>query len=185
MQLSLKDRKGLKKCPNCNLKVLFTRQSCMCGHSFHKDETKTTIEGLEASAKQKQSNKQCMALVRISKAPQVSKRKNAKVVACKRSTKNLTITINEAISNFLAKVKIGPDFVCTVCNRSMYSTNVVSFDISKYKIETLVDNIFSFRYLSFNDKEWICLTCNRSLKKGKVPVMAKANGLQLQTIATS
>uniref|UniRef100_A0A1X7VYG0 DUF6570 domain-containing protein n=1 Tax=Amphimedon queenslandica TaxID=400682 RepID=A0A1X7VYG0_AMPQE len=79
---------------------------------------------------------------------------------------------------------MGPDFVCTVCHRMMYSPNVVSFDRKKYSKGTpeMLQNTFRHQYECPDGTEWICLTCNRSLKRSNAPVMAKANGLGLETI---
>ena len=141
-------------------------------------------ETLEASLQRKQSNKEHMSIARANEAPLVSKERKYKDASCKRSARNATATINDAISNFLTKIRLGPDFVCTVCHRMMYSTNVACFDRSKYCKGTpeILAQVFSSRYVSRDGKEWICLTCSRSLKKGNVPAMAKANGLGLETI---
>ena len=34
-------------------------------------------------------------------------------------------------------------------------------------------------YISPDGKEWVCRTCDRTLKRGNMPLQAKANGLQL------
>ena len=34
-------------------------------------------------------------------------------------------------------------------------------------------------YISFDGKQWVCRTCDRTLKRGNMPLQAKANGLQL------
>ena len=45
----------------------------------------------------------------------------------------------------------------------------------------MLNCIFStdLRYISNNGHEWVCKTCDRALKRGVMPVQAKANGLQL------
>ena len=40
--------------------------------------------------------------------------------------------------------------------------------------------ITKLRYVS--DNEWMCKTCDRALKRGVMPLQAKANGLQLSEI---
>uniref|UniRef100_A0A1X7VD62 DUF6570 domain-containing protein n=1 Tax=Amphimedon queenslandica TaxID=400682 RepID=A0A1X7VD62_AMPQE len=66
----------------------------------------------------------------------------------------------------------------------MYSTHVVSFD--RYKCSKgspkMLENIFKHQYECPDGTEWICLTCNHSLKRGNVPGMAKANGCGFETI---
>ena len=34
-------------------------------------------------------------------------------------------------------------------------------------------------YVSYDGNEWVCKTCDRALKRGVMPLQAKANGLQL------
>ena len=36
--------------------------------------------------------------------------------------------------------------------------------------------------MSFDSKQWICKTCDSALSRNKLPVQAKANGLQLDTV---
>ena len=45
----------------------------------------------------------------------------------------------------------------------------------------MLEKVFSFelRYISPDDKEWVCKTCDRTLVRGSMPVQAKANGLKL------
>ena len=40
------------------------------------------------------------------------------------------------------------------------------------------------RYVCDTGKEWVCKTCDRALKRGVMPLQAKANGLQLTDIPT-
>ena len=56
------------------------------------------------------------------------------------------------------------------CNRGKYTKD--SSDVLE---------VFSFelRYISPDDKEWVCKTCDRTLVRGSMPVQAKANGLKL------
>ena len=46
--------------------------------------------------------------------------------------RSLTINLQNASDAFLSKVRIGPDFVCTSCHRTMYKQNVVPCNKSKY-----------------------------------------------------
>ena len=38
------------------------------------------------------------------------------------------------------------------------------------------------KYISNDGNEWICKTCDRSLKRGSMPFQAKVNGLQLYQV---
>ena len=42
-----------------------------------------------------------------------------------------------------------------------------------------MQKIAKHSYVSFDGKEWVCKTCDRSLSRGILPVQAKANGMEL------
>ncbi len=92
------------------------------------------------------------------------------------------ITIQSAIDLFCNTVKSGPEFVCTVCHRLMYKISVVLLNIAKYS--EYADTVLSeqYRYVSIDGKTWICKTCHSNLSRKKMPIQAKANGLQLEII---
>ena len=48
----------------------------------------------------------------------------------------------------------------------------------------LFNNVFSadISYISCDGKEWVGKTCDRALKRGNMPLQAKANGLQLSQV---
>ena len=97
-----------------------------------------------------------------------------------------TVLIESAIAAFHSEVKLGPEFVCTCCHRMMYRKSVVACNKVKYtKTSTdVLRKVFSpdYSYISFGGKEWICKTCDRALRRGYMPVQAKANGLQLSDV---
>ena len=99
----------------------------------------------------------------------------------KRRSKSVSIEC--AISAFHAEVKFGPDFVCTCCHRMMYRKSVILCNRASYTKASsdVLLMVFSpnLSYISSDGKEWVCRTCDRTLKRGNMPVQAKANGLQL------
>ena len=52
--------------------------------------------------------------------------------------------------------------------------------------DDLLKCVFSaaLRYVCDTGKEWVCITCDTALKRGVMPLQAKANGLQLPDIPT-
>ena len=50
----------------------------------------------------------------------------------------------------------------------------------------LLEQVFSaeLNYASLDGRQWVCKTCDAALKKGKMPLQAKANGLHLCPIPT-
>ena len=65
----------------------------------------------------------------------------------------------------------------------MYRKTVIPCNKAKYtKVSAdVIQKVFSFNLscISFDGKQWVCRTCDRTLKRGTMPLQAKANGLQL------
>ena len=104
-----------------------------------------------------------------------------------RATKKASdVSVQQAVMSFHSDVKNGPDFGCSCCHRLMYSKSVVPCNIAKYtkSSNNLLECVFSadLRYVSDTGKEWVCKTCDRTLKRGVMPLQAIANGLQLSQI---
>jgi len=103
------------------------------------------------------------------------KASNMKQMARKRSRPNVDAVIEE----FVAKVKMGPDYVCTCCHRMMYKHTVVLFKPDMYskaspELLEFLEKVSEHTYVSFDGKQWICKTCDGSLSRGVLPVQAKA-----------
>ena len=79
----------------------------------------------------------------------------------KRKTSKLQVDV--CISQFCQKIKEGPYYVCTVCNRMLYRKSVLLFNKEKY-VNCKIENIFTEK-LSFDNKEYICKTCHSNSKK--------------------
>ena len=89
------------------------------------------------------------------------------------------LSVECAISAFHAEVKLGPDFVCTCCHRMMYRKSVTLCNKANYTAD-VIQKVFSADLsISSDGNEWVCRTCDRTLKRGNMPLQAKANGLQL------
>ena len=72
-------------------------------------------------------------------------------------------------------VSRGPLYICSYCDQLWYKYSVV-------KAERLrVSNPNAGKYLlskkSVNDIEWICQSCDKNLKKNKIPPCAAMNGI--------
>ena len=135
---------------------------------------KRASETHDESLCRKESNRACAAKKRASEtSEEYSQRKQS----------NRTAMMNKiecAISAFHAEIKFGPDFVCTCCHRIMYRKSVILCNRAKASADVL-QTVFSpnLSYISPDGKEWVCRTCDRALKRGNMPLQAKANGLQL------
>lgn len=69
--------------------------------------------------------------------------------------------------------------MCTVCHRLMYKEAVAKVQVAKYK---KTSNLIKCLLHNFILKGWICKKCDTSLLKGRMPIQAKANGLELDSV---
>ena len=76
-----------------------------------------------------------------------------------------------SMERFLKAIRIGPVCVCVVCKRCLYRSNVL-LNKKKYNFEHIgrlvTDHIG--RLVSFDNKHYICRTCNFKAKKSQVHV---------------
>ena len=137
-------------------------------------------ETREDRLKRQAQNKEHMASVRASETPDQTLHSNKQSMS---STRKRNVSIECAVSAFHSKVKFGPDYVCTCCHRMMYRKSVIPCNKAKYtKVSAdVIQKVFSSNLscISFDGKQWVCRTCDRTLKRGTMPLQAKANGLQL------
>ena len=64
-------------------------------------------------------------------------------------------------------------FFYVICNRCLYKTSIISFNIEKYS----VDENITFMVKSYDDNYYICTTCDKALGKNSVLCQAVANRL--------
>ena len=142
------------------------------------------IEPVEVAAQRKQQHREHMANARAIETPEASQIRKSQNGVSMRAHRNRILTIDETISTFLSKISIGPEYVCTVCHCLMYYSNVVPFKREKYNKGSpeMLDSVFSVMYVCPNGSQWMCHSCDRTLKRGTLPVQAKANGFQLDLI---
>ena len=86
------------------------------------------------------------------------------------------LNAEKCVENLLQLRKQGPTFICVVCNRCLYKSNVVSFVIEKHSSEVIHDVNTHVR--SFDRNRYICRTCNNKLSKNKIPCQTVYNSLE-------
>ena len=128
-------------------------------------------------------NRACTAKKRASETSAETLRRQEQNRACTARRRASTIPIEKRIADFQHKIKQGPEFVCTCCHRLMYKQTVVPYSRGKYTKASneVLEQVFSAEhsYMSSASKQWVCTTCDSALKRGNMPLQAKANGLQL------
>ncbi|XP_030849716.1 glutamic acid-rich protein-like [Strongylocentrotus purpuratus] len=107
-----------------------------------------------------------------------------------------TVKLSEfdiVLEEFRKIISHGPEYVCCVCLKLLFENQVLKCKKNNYKIQTCI----SEDYLHVCNLEcrskcligqsarsslWICFTCHRKLKAGKVPPEANMNNLQLHEV---
>ena len=70
------------------------------------------------------------------------------------------------------KIQEGATYVCCICLKFEYRSNILHADDKKYDKQL-------YERCNTGRSSHICKSCHGSLLKGKIPVQAQANGLQL------
>ncbi|XP_071122628.1 uncharacterized protein [Mytilus edulis] len=100
-------------------------------------------------------------------------------------------SVQKAIKKFQKSIQDHPVYVCTVCIRSLYKSQVKNCNRAKYSNEK-ASECLTGNFVHTCDKhckvkcekakEWICFTCHRHLSVNNMPPQAQANGLYLEPI---
>ena len=171
-----------------NVQIPDDRKDTMYSDSMSKRAKRASESHKQIVTRQKQ-NRKCMANLRSSETRaqtlqrQADNRKH--MVGLTDSVWRRSVSVNSAISTFHSVVKLGP-FVWTCCHHLMYRKSVVLCNKAHYtKVDAdLFNNVFSadISYISCDGTEWVGKTCDKALKRGNMPLQAKANGLRLSQV---
>ena len=93
-----------------------------------------------------------------------------------KRSKSKVLTLEELIANFHNAVSNGPIYICTCCDQLWYKQSVCLAD--KIRASTLNAVKLLQDITSVNNAEWLCHTCMKHLKSGKVPPLAVVNGMK-------
>ena len=158
----------------------------------HDREYKASVRAAESSEQtlqRQQHDREYKASVKATESSEQTlhrQQHDREYKASVRAAKKANVSIEQAIVSFHSDIKNGPDFVCTCCHRLMYGKSVVLCNPAKYSKcgDDLLNCVFSadLRYVCDTGNEYVCTTCDRALKRGVMPLQAKANGLQLPAI---
>ena len=151
-------------------------------NNFNSNETEYLIQGLLCTCQKSNAEKQ-----KILKCHKSSKQKMQVTMKRKKSYAQLEPSkkkkcldkwdLDSCIRSFEKKVREGPYYICSVCNRILYRKTVTELKKDKYSIQ----HLFTAKK-SFDNKEYICKTCNSKLLKGQVPCQAVHNKLMVDEI---
>ena len=82
------------------------------------------------------------------------------------------VNLDHCISKFQSRTKEGSYYICSVCNRLLYRKSVKLLEKKNY---SSVPNTLFTDIASFDNKEYICVTCHSKIVKGKIPCQAVYN----------
>ena len=94
---------------------------------------------------------------------------------CKRTV----YTLDYFLSKFHEKIKEGPYYICSVCNRLLYRKSVTLLERKSYC--SVPKTVFT-KIASFDKKEYICTTCHAKVSKGRIPCQAAYNDMCIDEI---
>ena len=115
----------------------------------------------------------------------------------KRSKLNNISPHANIISQFNIICREGPEYVCCSCFRALFKYQVKLFCNDKYEHQDTIRDATSSKYVhTCNDltcagsctyassqyEQWVCFTCDRHLKRGKIPPESHGNKLNLDEI---
>ena len=83
--------------------------------------------------------------------------------------------IKECIEQFHSSIAVGPLYVCTYCHQTWFRKGLCM--LKNINLPTS-SRLYCTKFVSVNDKEWICHTCIGAIRDGKVPKLSVANGMK-------
>ena len=144
---------------------------------------------LSSPEKQKISNRETIGRRNLRmKLPEKKKEDKIESTRCKQKAKRSQIkdqqkNIIYIKQKFEEAIKEGPTYICTSCNRLLYRKSVKCFSLKRYHTtQNSILNVCRTKSMSPNSKEYICNTCDKSLKSNKIPSQSVGNGLKLDDI---
>ena len=81
----------------------------------------------------------------------------------------------ERLKSFQNNIIEGPCYVCVCCNRCLYRKSVISFRQNKYNVDPMAYALVK----SFDQNEYVCVTCHTKLLKSAIPCQAVCNKMEV------
>ena len=88
-------------------------------------------------------------------------------------------SVSQLIHKFHKSVSTGPLYICSCCDQLWYKHSVCPAERLRLSNPNSTKHLQDIK--SVDNIEWLCLTCDKHLKKGKVPPSAISNGMKFPT----
>ena len=99
-------------------------------------------------------------------------------VATRKRHKLFQVEQGGGITLFQREIFEAPFYICDVCNRGLYKRTVIHLSLENYNIS---HEMFTSA-LSYDGREYICITYHKKLMKGLVPCQAVINKLGIASL---
>ena len=147
-------------------------------------------ETCDETVKRRECDKKHKQILRANETQEQTKRRQniARIQMChNRLSKKLKCeTIQDAMNNFKEQCKKQPVYICTSCHRLLWEKGVEELKIEKYNnVSVQVTNLVladKHRISSTDGLTYICHSCHKTLKSGRIPAQSKANLMDLEEI---
>lgn len=85
--------------------------------------------------------------------------------------------MHEIVNKFLEKVCYGPSYICSCCTQTWFKENVQRAETLHLPMRSNFAQSCLLGLKSVDDIEWVCKTCYKHIKSGKVPACSVYNGM--------
>ena len=96
------------------------------------------------------------------------------ILNCDHNDQNM----HNLIKKFHAAVSKGPMYICSCCDQLWYKHSVIT--AQKVRLSNPRAGKYLLSKTSVDNTEWICQSCNKYMKKDKIPPCAAKNGMSFQ-----
>jgi len=153
--------------------------------SLRRTKARHEAETKEQTQKRRNESLIRTRTVRQYETTEQSNKRKAKNVQNMTIKRQCSTTLETAAAKFKESLKDFPCYTCAVCHRLMFKSSVMTFDSTSYtqlnkedaEIILSPQNLYTLDNIS-----WICVTCDRCLKRGQMPAQAHVNNLQLTSV---
>ena len=85
--------------------------------------------------------------------------------------------LRSCIDAFVAKTSVGPVYVCSVCHQTWFAHSVKNVSVSIRNVDEQNHGCLT-GFLSLEDEEWICGTCESSSRQKRIPKLSIKNKMR-------